>query len=113
MKEALIMELYLFFSFLLFYLITAFLLKPKMREKIWTIAFIISFIITSISIGFLRVSQQNVMMDANQLNWYYFLYLFGMISVVLGVFNLWIYRKPLRTILFSTDKEDDSEENEA
>lgn len=99
------MELYLFFSFLLFYLITAFLLKPKMREKIWMIAFIISFVITSISIGFVRISQQNVMMDANQLNWYYFLYLFGMISVVLGVFNLWIYRKPLWRILF--DKEED------
>lgn len=103
------MELYLFFAFLLFYLITAFMLKQKMREKIWTIAFIISFVITSISIAFVRISQQNVMMDANQLNWYYFLYLFGMISVVLGAFNLWIYRKPLWRILF--DKEDDAEED--
>lgn len=105
------MELYLFFAFLLFYLITAFLLKDKTREKIWMVAFIISFAVTSVAIGFIRVGNQDVMMDANQLNWYYFLYLFGMISVVLGVFNLWIYRKALWNILFSSDDDDDDEKN--
>lgn len=100
------MEMYLFFGFLLFYLLTAFMLKPKVREKIWTLAFIISFAITSIAIGFIRVSQQDVMMNANQLNWYYFLYLFGMISVVLGVFNLWIYRRGLKEIMFDDNQED-------
>lgn len=104
------MELYLFFAFLLFYLITAFMLKPKTREKIWIIAFIVSFGITSAAIGFIRVGQQDVMMSANQLNWYYFLYLFGMISVVLGMFNLWIYRKALWNILFDSDDDDDQEE---
>lgn len=103
------MEMYLFFAFLLFYLITAFMLKPRMREKIWTLAFIISFVMTSISIAFVRISQQDVMMNANQLNWYYFLYLFGMISVVLGVFNLWIYRKPLWQIMFGNEKNGDDE----
>lgn len=104
------MELYLFFAFLLFYLITAFMLKPQMREKIWTLAFIISFVMTSISIAFVRISQQDVMMNANQLNWYYFLYLFGMISVVLGVFNLWIYRKPLWQIMFGKPENQDDDE---
>lgn len=104
------MELYLFFAFLLFYLITAFMLKPQMREKIWTLAFIISFVMTSISIAFVRISQQDVMMNANQLNWYYFLYLFGMISVVLGVFNLWIYRKPLWQIMFGKQENQDDDE---
>ena len=103
------MEMYLFFAFLLFYLITAFMLSQKIREKIWTLAFIISFVMTSISIAFVRVGQQDVMMDAGQLNWYYFLYLFGMISVVLGVFNLWIYRKPLWQIIFGEDENKDDE----
>lgn len=103
------MELYLFFAFLLFYLITAFMLKPQIREKIWTLAFIISFVMTSISIAFVHISQQDVMMNANQLNWYYFLYLFGMISVVLGAFNLWIYRKPLWQIMFGEDENKDDE----
>ena len=58
-----------------------------------------------------NIEDQDVMMDANQLNWYYFLYLFGMISVVLGVFNLWIYRKALWNILFSSDDDDDDEKN--
>jgi len=46
-------------------------------------------------------------MDANQLNWYYILFLFGMVAVVLGVFNVWMYRKPLWKIIFSTDDDDD------
>lgn len=102
------MELYLFFAFLLFYLITAFFLKERTKEKIWAIAFVISFSVTSVSIAFIRAGQQDVMMDADQLNWYYFLYLFGMISVVLGLFNLWIYRKPFWRILFSSAEEDEN-----
>ncbi len=99
------MEIYLFFAFLLFYLITAFLLKEQTKQKIWMIAFIISFAATSLAIGFVKISQQDVMMNVGQLNWYYFLYLFGMISVVLAIFNLWIYRKPLWTMLFEKDDE--------
>ena len=100
------MEIYLFFSFLLFYLITAFLLKERTKQKIWMIAFIISFAVTSLAIGFVKISQQDVMMNVGQLNWYYFLYLFGMISVVLAVFNLWIYRKQLWKMLFSKGDKD-------
>ena len=100
------MEVYLFFSFLLFYLITAFLLKERTKQKIWMIAFIVSFAVTSLAIGFVKISQQDVMMNVGQLNWYYFLYLFGMISVVLAVFNLWIYRKQLWVMLFGENDED-------
>ncbi len=100
------MEVYLFFSFLLFYLITAFLLKERTKQKIWMIAFIVSFAVTSLAIGFVKISQQDVMMNVGQLNWYYFLYLFGMISVVLAVFNLWIYRKQLWVMLFGKNDED-------
>ena len=100
------MEVYLFFSFLLFYLITAFLLKERTKQKIWMIAFIVSFAVTSLAIGFVKISQQDVMMNVGQLNWYYFLYLFGMISVVLAVFNLWIYRKQLWVMLFGKNDVD-------
>ena len=48
------MELYLFFAFLLFYLITAFLLKEKTKQKIWLVAFVIAFAATSAAIGFIR-----------------------------------------------------------
>ena len=49
-------------------------------------------------------------MNADQMNWYYILYLFGMISVVLGVFNLWIYRKALWQMLFSADDDEEGED---
>ena len=97
------MEIYLFVAFLLFYLITAFLLEDNTRKKIWTLAFIFSFLATSVSIGFVKISQQDVMMNVSQLNWYYFLYLFGMISVVLGIFVLWVYRREMWEMLFGGD----------
>ncbi len=105
------MELYLIIAFAVFYLITAFMLPQKLQRKIWTLAFIIAFVITSIAIGFVRLSRQDVMLDANQLNWYYILFLFGMISVALGVFNLWMYRKNLWE-LFSSAPEEDKDEDE-
>ncbi len=106
------MELYLFFAFLLFYLITAFMLNERTKQKIWIVSFIISFAVTSAAIGFIRAGRQDVMMNADQMNWYYILYLFGMISVVLGVFNLWIYRKELwRTLFEKTDDDDDDEDD--
>jgi hypothetical protein len=49
------MELYLFFAFLLFYLITAFLLSDRLRQKIWMIAFMVSFAVTSAAIAFIKV----------------------------------------------------------
>ncbi|MBE6443252.1 MAG: hypothetical protein E7020_01105 [Alphaproteobacteria bacterium] len=98
------MELYLFFAFLLFYMITAFLLDEKTKEKIWLIAFIVSFLATSMAIAFIKMGRQDVMMNAEQLNWYYFLYLFGIISVVLGLFNLWIYRKAVWSTIFNKDE---------
>lgn len=97
------MELYLFFAFLLFYMITAFMLDEKTKEKIWLIAFIVSFLATSLAIAFIKMGRQDVMMNAEQLNWYYFLYLFGIISVVLGMFNLWIYRKAVWDTIFKND----------
>lgn len=106
------MELYLFFAFLLLYVITAYMVPQRLQRKIWTLSFIASFVVTSIAIGFVRISQQNVMLDANQLNWYYILFLFGMISVALGVFNLWMYRKPLWRIMFDSDDADDDDSDD-
>ena len=106
------MELYLFFAFLLFYIITAFILPKHVQYKLWTLAFIFSFIVTSIAIGFVRLSRQDVMMDANQLNWYYILFLFGMISVALGMFNLWMYRKPLWRLIFEKNEDDTNDDDE-
>lgn len=101
------MELYLFFAFLLLYVVTSFILSKNMLRKIWTLAFIFAFIVTSIALGFVRLGRQDVMMDANQLNWYYILFLFGMVAIVLGIFNVWMYRKPLWRIIFSSGDDDD------
>ena len=99
------MELYMFFAFLLFYVITVVMLDDILRKRIWMIAFILSFVATSVAIIFVKGGQQDVMMNVEEVNWYYFLYLFGMISVVMGLFNLWIYRKELWNMM-TEDVED-------
>ena len=70
------MELYLFASLLMFYIITSFVLQKFLVRRIWTLAFIFSFAITALSIASIRVSGQDVMMAASELNWYYMLYLY-------------------------------------
>ncbi len=100
------MELYLLLSFFLLYFIMSFFVKEQVQNKVWTIAFITAFIVTSISIVFLKIDRQDVMMSAGELNWYYMLYLFGSMSVVFGVINLWMYRHALIEILWKNDQQE-------
>ncbi len=103
------MELYIITALLIVYFITVVSVSPHHRRKIWTLAFITSFILTRISIFFIRGDTQDVMLATNQFNWYYFVYLFGMVAIALGLLNLWIYRVPLWDLLFtssSTDNDD-------
>lgn len=105
------MELYLFLALFLVYVLTAFMVKNNVLNRIWTLAFIVSFAVTAISIAFIRVSSQDVMMSANELNWYYLLYLFGSMSVVLGIINLWMYRHAvLRIFLTNQTAVDEAKE---
>ena len=103
------MEMYLFLSFILLYILMSFFVSKNVQRKIWTSAFIVVFVIAAISIAFLRVGNQDVMMNAGELNWYYMLYLAGSMAVVLGSINLWMYRKALLAIFF----EDDTDEEES
>lgn len=101
------MEIYLFLAFVLFYILMAFFVSKNVQRKIWTLAFILAFVVTAISIAFLSAEKQDVMMSANELNWYYLLYLFGSMSVVLGVLNLWMYRKGLWQVFFVNHDDED------
>lgn len=103
------MELYLLIALIFIYLITAAMVNKNVVHRIWTLAFIAAFVVTTIAIGFLRVTNQDVMMSADNLNWYYLLYIFGSMSVVLGIINLWMYRRPLWQILRNDDEADNKE----
>ncbi len=106
------MELYLFLALLLMYILMALFVSKQVQRKIWTLAFVVAFAVTAISIAFLHVTNQDVMMSANELNWYYLLYLFGSLSVVLGVINLWMYRHGLIEIFFGSGSGDDDDDDE-
>ncbi len=103
------MELYLFLALLFVYLLTALMVKKNVVHRIWTLAFIAAFAITAIAIASIRVSGQDVMMSASDLNWYYLLYLFGSLSVVLGLINLWMYRKAVWEMFFPKSDNDDND----
>ena len=106
------MELYLFAALLMVYVLTGFMVPKALVQKIWTLAFFISFVITALSIASIRISGQDVMMSASELNWYYLLYLFGSLSVVLGLINLWIYRRAVWQIFFGRNAEKDDDDDD-
>ena len=104
------MELYLLAALCLLYMITSFILPLHHLQRVWTLAFFVCFAVTAVSIGLIKVSGQDVMMSAAELNWYYLLYLFGSLSVVLGIINLWLYRHGIWHIFFSDKEKEDDEE---
>ena len=97
------MEVFLFIALFFIYVLTAFTVPQKIVKRIWILGYIISFLITAMSIMFVSTSKQTVLMQESELNWYYFLYLFGSISVILGLINIWIYKKQIIE-MFSADE---------
>ena len=63
-----VMELYLFLAMFLIYVLTAFMVKPHVLNRIWSLAFVVCFAVTAVAIAFIRISGQDVMMSANELN---------------------------------------------
>lgn len=105
------MDLYLFIALIFVYILTAFLLPEHVQKRIWTIAYILAFTITAVAIFYIKAYADDTLMRVGELNWYYILYVFGSISIILGVINLWMYKKGLMELFFSSDEEDDSEDN--
>ena len=102
------MEVYLFIALFFVYILTSFVLTYKMLQRVWTISFIASFAITGIAIFYIKMYADETLMKVGELNWYYVLYVFGSISIILGVINMWLYKKGLID-MFS--KDDDEMEN--
>ncbi len=103
------METYLFVALVFVYLLTAFMLPKRVQKRIWTIAYILAFVITAVAIFFIKIYAGDTLMRVGELNWYYILYVFGSISIILGVINLWMYKRSLFE-LFSSDAADDDEQ---
>ena len=59
-----VMELYLFLAMFLIYVLTAFMVKPHVLNRIWSLAFVVCFAVTAVAIAFIRISGQDVMMSA-------------------------------------------------
>ncbi len=102
------METYLFIALIFIYILTAFILPHNILQRIWTIAFILSFSITATSIYFIKIYAQDTLMKVGELNWYYILYVFGSLSIILGFIMLWLYKKPLIN-LFTTSSSKNSD----
>lgn len=103
------MEVFLFIALVFVYVLTAFTVPGKIVKRVWILAFAAAFVITAVSILFISNGKQTVLMQESEMNWYYFLYLFGSMSVILGLINIWIYRKDLTKIFSSSDDDTDSE----
>lgn len=94
------MELYLLAGLVFIYIITATTASRAFMWRVWTSAFILAFALMALSMIMLRINSQDVMMNTGELNWYYFLYIFGALSVALGIINLWMYRRSMWNLIF-------------
>ena len=86
------MEIFLFIALVFIYVLMAFAVPDLIVKRVWLLGFVSAFSLTAVSILFIHTGRQTVLMQENEMNWYYFLYLFGSMSVILGLINLWIYR---------------------
>ena len=84
------------------------MLPQNILKKIWTVAYMISFIITGISIFYIKLYATDTLMKVGELNWYYILYVFGSITLILGAILLWIYKKPLYSLFTNNDNDTSS-----
>lgn len=101
------MEIFLFIALVFVYILTAFAVPDLIVKRIWLLGFVAAFGLTAMSILFIHSGRQTVLMQENEMNWYYFLYLFGSISVILGAINLWIYRKFVFRLFSASDLDDE------
>ena len=99
------METYLFIALIFIYALTVWLLPQKIRKRIWTVAYIFACLITATAIVFIKLYADDTLMRVGELNWYYVLYVFGSLSIVLGLINLWMYKKGLISLFTSLDEE--------
>lgn len=102
------MELYLFIALFLIYILTSLMANKAVIRKVFLAAFLISFVITAAAVGFLRLSNQDVMMNAAELSWYYILYLSASMMAALGVINLWMFRRQAWKVLFTKTSEENA-----
>lgn len=89
------MEIYLLTALIFIYVITALAGNKQLTQKIWILAFAMSFVLMSVSLSAIRLNGEDVMLNAGQFNWYYFLYIFAALTVAVGLINMWIYRREL------------------
>lgn len=98
------MELYLLIGLLFIYIVMNFMVDKAIMRRVWLLSFILSFVLTGISIAFLRANHQDALMSVNQMNWYFILYVFGYIAMALGIVNLWIYRREIYDIIVGKEE---------
>ena len=101
------MEVFLFIALVFIYILKAFAVPDLIVKRVWLLGFVAAFALTAISIMFISTGKQTVLMQESEMNWYYFLYLFGSMAVILGLINLWIYRKGVLNLFTRTDEDDD------
>ena len=101
------MEIYLLLAMFLVYMLTVIFLDKQKLQKIWLMVFIVVFVITASALSFWRITNQEVMMNVAAVSWYYILYLSLSLTVVLGIINLWLFRRQLWRILMNDDDDED------
>lgn len=94
------MEFYLLITFFTLYILSSFYFKNKaIVRRVWFLSFVAVFIVTSMSIIYLRIGSKEFMINVASMGMMYLAYISASLMVFLGLINAWIFRKTIWQIL--------------
>ncbi|MFI3242372.1 MAG: hypothetical protein R3Y43_07385 [Alphaproteobacteria bacterium] len=92
------MGIYLLISLFVVYFVSYFVLGKIKHKKVWTLLFGASFVLMGLCLLLLK-SVRSGGISIWGLDEYYLLYLMSSLVFLLGVINLWLYKKELFLLL--------------
>jgi hypothetical protein len=98
-----VVELFLFIAFVFVYVLTMLTVPAHIVRRIWFSAFVAAFAVAAVAVLAVSRDGQTVLMRESEFNWYFVLSVFGVMSVLSGGINLWIYRREIFALYRSKD----------
>lgn len=97
------MELIMVAGAIIFYIITALLMKKAQVRKLWLSIFLLTIVVTLGSIVFLRFGSDDFMANAKTMWQLYFLYFSVAILIAVAIINFWMFRSVIWKVMREKD----------
>lgn len=97
------MELVMVVGAIVFYILTALLMKKEQVRKLWLSIFILTIVAALVSIVFLRFGSDDFMANAKTMWQLYFLYFTVAVLIAVSIINFWMFRSVIWKVMREKD----------